>query len=200
MPRRGDESGYHHGDLRTAILDAAVELISERGAAKLSLRECARRAGVSHAAPYRHFPSKDHLLLAIAEDGFAKLYAAGRAAMADLTDPRDRLDAYGIAYVRFALEHPVHLRVMFTAELDPTLADSDDPQLAFELIRDTAAAVAGPDVDPDAAALAAWSLSHGLSMLILDGRVPEEHVGTPEAVDQLARSIYALWRGPLGGR
>ncbi|MCA9649634.1 MAG: TetR/AcrR family transcriptional regulator [Myxococcales bacterium] len=189
--------GYHHGDLRAAVIRAAVELIAERGHAKLSLRECARRAGVSHAAPYRHFPTKDALLVAIAAEGFDELYRAGLAAMEGLDDPRDRLDAYGVAYVRFAVQHPVHLRVMFTAELEG--CPEDLGREAFELLEHTAVAVVGPGVDPRAAAAAAWSLPHGLSMLILDGRIPAEVVADEAAVEALARSVYALWRGPLGG-
>ena len=189
--------GYHHGDLREALLRAAVDLIADNGLAKLSLRECARRAGVSHAAPYRHFEDKDALLLAIAEEGFGRLHAAGVAAMEGLHDPRERLDAYAVAYVRFALRHPVHLRVMFTAHFDDK-GQKDGGGPAFDLLRDTAAAVVGDEVDPRLAAVAAWSLPHGLSMLILDQRMPPEEVDTEEKVEALARQVFALWRGALG--
>ncbi|MCA9708300.1 MAG: TetR/AcrR family transcriptional regulator [Myxococcales bacterium] len=148
--------GYHHGDLRAALLQAAVALIAEHGVTKLSLRECARRAGVSHAAPYRHFPSKDALLVAIAEEGFGWLYQAGRRAMEGLVDPRERLDAYGVAYVRFAIEHPVHLRTMFTVRLDPSLA-ADVGRDAFDLLQEAAVAVAGPVAAAATAAAAATS-------------------------------------------
>lgn len=192
-------SRYHHGDLRAAILEAAIEVLAERGFAGLSLRECARRAGVSHAAPYRHFEDKDALLLAIAEEGFDALYAAATEAMEGLDDPRARLDAYGVAYVRHAIEHPEHHRVMFTAEKKgPEDVKSSTGQRAFELLVEAASAMAGPDEDPHEAAVAAWSLPHGLSMLILDGRIPAEHVDTVERVESLARTCYRLWRGPLG--
>lgn len=189
--------GYHHGDLRAALLVAAVELIAERGVGKLSLRECARRAGVSHAAPYRHFANKDAVLNAIAQEGFEWLYDAGLRAMEGIEDARDRLDAYGVAYVRFAIEHPVHVRAMFTLQFEhPGGEDKGGP--AFELLQKTAAEAAGSDADPQHAAVAAWALPHGLSMLILDGRIPQEHVADAEAVDALARAVYAMWRGPLG--
>ena len=191
------KDGYHHGNLRETLIHAAIELIAERGGHGLSLRECARRAGVSHAAPYRHFADKDALLYAIAEEGFAKLYDAGVASMEGLDDPRERLDAYGVAYVRFALENPVHLRVMFTMQYESPDDAADSGAAAFELLQEAAAAVAGPDVDSYTAAFAAWSLPHGLSMLVLDGRVPDELVEDEDAVECLARTVYAMWRGPL---
>jgi AcrR family transcriptional regulator len=177
--------------LRQTLLAAAVDSIAEGGIAGLSLRECARRAGVSHAAPYRHFASKSELLWAIAAQGFAVLAAAGRRAMEGLTDPDARLDAYGAAYVRFAFEHPVHHRVMFTSDLEPP-ADAQ-PDDAFALLLEAAAA-STPGARPELAALARWSLPHGLSMLILDGRVPPEVVRTGNEAEQLAREVIAHWR------
>ncbi len=185
---------YHHGDLRTALLEAAVVALREGGIAGLSLRDCARRVGVSHAAPYRHFASKDLLLAAIAGQGFAWLAAAGRAAMAGQRDPQARLDAYGQAYVRFAVAHPEHFRVMFTAQIaDCTEADQEVADAAFGLLRDAVAAVqaASPDAaipDADTAAVAYWSRPHGLAMLLLDGRVPPEAWDTPQ---KLAALVHA---------
>ncbi len=184
---------------------SAVELIAERGLAGLSLRECARRAGVSHAAPYRHFADKQALLVAIAEQGFGWLTEQGRAAMEGIDDPRLRLDAYGIAYVRFAVRHPVHHRVMFTAELGPETADrgtkTDGEQRdtgAFSLLLRSAEAIVGPDGNPELAAVALWSLTHGLSMLILDRRIPAEYIEDEDAVAALTQSVFDQWRGPLG--
>ncbi|WP_219906749.1 TetR/AcrR family transcriptional regulator [Enhygromyxa salina] len=199
---------YHHGDLRASLLDAAVELIAERGLHGLSLRECARRAGVSHAAPYRHFADKDALLLAIARRGFELLTRTGVAAMRGVEDPRDRLDAYGVAYVRFAVDNPVLFRVMFTAEIEepepesepePEPESQDHTGRAFELLMEAAAAVVGEDSEQaqELAAVASWSLPHGLAMLILDGRIPAEQASTPDEAEDLARKILAQWRGPL---
>ncbi len=185
---------YHHGDLRAALLDAAVLVLAEQGVAGLSLRECARRAGVSHAAPYRHFVSKDALLSAIAAEGFAWLHAVGVAAMAPLADPFARLDAYGLAYVRFALAHPHHFRLMFSSECShmvPTAQDQQDDR-AYTLLRDSAVAVVAPGVDPDVAAVAYWSRPHGLAMLLLDGRIPPERVAAESDLTQL---ILATVRG-----
>jgi AcrR family transcriptional regulator len=197
--RRKVKKTYHHGDLRSTLITAATELIAEHGVAGLSLRECARRAGVSHAAPYRHFPDKNALLLAIARDGFAALEAVGQEAMAGIDDPRDRLDAYAVAYVRFAIEHPVVFRLMFTSQFEHDGVEPVDGG-AFDLLVMTAATVAGPAVDARLAAAASWALPHGLAMLILDRRIPAEQVPGPDEAAALARTILQLWRGPLTDR
>ncbi|MCA9714716.1 MAG: TetR/AcrR family transcriptional regulator [Myxococcales bacterium] len=207
-PKSKSKRSYHHGDLRAAILAGAVEVIAERGLHGLSLRECARRAGVSHAAPYRHFADKDALLRAIARQGFEWLSEAGRRAMEGVTRPRDRLDGYGAAYVRFAVEHPVHHRVMFASELpndpaaregagDEGAGDEEDDAGAFTLLVETAAELVAPGVDPTPTAVASWSLVHGLAMLILDGRIPAEVVSSPDEAEAFARELFAQWRGAL---
>ncbi len=196
--RKKTDDTYHHGDLRDALLAVAAEVVAERGLQGLSIRECARRVGVSHAAPYRHFADKNALVYALAQQGFAWLAAKGRAAMQGIDDPRERLDAYGAAYARFAFEHPVHHRIMFASEIEvPEGAEKSDAG-AFDLLVEAAAAVAGPDQDPELAAVAAWALPHGLAMLVLDGRIPAEKAGTGDQVEALARSLFAMWRGPLG--
>ncbi len=186
-------------------------MIAERGLQGLSLRECARRAGVSHAAPYRHFADKGALLWAIAEQGFGWLVEHGKAAMEGVDDPRERLDAYAAAYVRFAVTHPVHYRVMFSAELNAKDADEEAPcpadesideaaqanASAFDLLLESAAAVVGPEGDALIGAVASWSLTHGLAMLILDGRIPDEYVASPDDAEAFARRAIAQWRGPL---
>ncbi len=194
MARKAKRKAYHHGDLRAALLEAAVAEIADKGLHGLSLRECARRAGVSHAAPYRHFADKDALLVAIAEEGFSMLSQAGRAAMEGLDDPRARLDAYGIAYVRFAVTYPSHFRVMFTSELDdPDPLARAAGERAFSLLVDSAAAVAGPE-SAELAGVAFWTVPHGLAMLMLDGRMPPEHTATPEAAAALAAQVLGVWR------
>ena len=196
---RSKSGAYHHGDLRDELLRAAVEIAAERGLSNLSLRECARRAGVSHAAPYRHFADKQALLYAIAEQGDAWLAEAGRAAMTNVVEPRARLDAYGVAYVRFALEHPVHFRVMFTGQHEePEVSPKDIPEdSAFGLLIRAAGAAIGRDGEAAlVAGFASWCVPHGLAMLLLDGRIPADRVATPEQVDQLARTVLALWRDP----
>jgi AcrR family transcriptional regulator len=191
---------YHHGDLRSALLKAAVELIDQRSLAALSLRECARRAGVSHSAPYRHFADKEALLLAIARQGYTWLEASGREAIACADAPLEKLDAYCVAYVRFAFEHPVHHRLMFTHPYEPhedDAAEDDTDPGAFDLLVRCARDVVAPGEDPMPTALAAWTLPHGLSMLMLDRRIPEHLVQTPQAVEALTRTLIARWRSDL---
>jgi len=106
-------STYHHGDLRRALLDAALSGIAEMGVEAFTLREAARRAGVSPGAPYRHFDSKDALLAAVAEECAGRLGAAMERALAEGGgDAMKHFRRAGVAYVRFAFEHPAHFRVM----------------------------------------------------------------------------------------
>ena len=151
-------SSYHHGDLRTALLRASGKVLEKEGISGLSLRDVARRAGVSHNAPYRHFPDRDALLAALAADGFEMLgEAMGAHAGREM----------GEAYVNFALEHPQRFRLMFGGLLDfgkyaelRTAADG-----AYQLL-----VLAFKDLPrPELAAAGAWALVHGLSHLLLDG-------------------------------
>jgi AcrR family transcriptional regulator len=159
--------GYHHGDLRRTVLAAAVDAIGESGLDGWSLRELARRAGVSHAAPAHHFGDKAGLLTALAAEGFDLL--------ADTLAPAasDFLEA-GLAYVRFAVEHPVHFGVMFQPKL--YRADDETVRAAREragaLLRQGAQAV---ETTPDAGAVTAragWSIAHGFASLCLAGAIP----------------------------
>src|SRR5499425_1218502 len=108
---------YHHDNLREALLEEAVRLIGEAGPGALTLREVARRAGVSHNAPYRHFRDKDDLLAAIAQEGFERLTATIRTAAAKKRIPFEQLESAGIAYVEFAQAQPEHFSVMFSVDL-----------------------------------------------------------------------------------
>ena len=162
---------YHHGDLKATILAEAAVLVADRGADGLSLRELARAAGVSHAAPAHHFTDRRGLFTALATEGFGMLADA-------LKDARpDFLDA-ALAYVRFALGHPGHYEVMF----DKSLYDATNPEL---VVAETAAGTelaAGVGTlddprandDPQAAALAAWSLVHGFSLLWLNKAIDDD--------------------------
>jgi AcrR family transcriptional regulator len=155
-------STYHHGDLRAAILRAAGKQLEKHGIAALSLREVARRAGVSHNAPYRHFPDRDSLLAALAAEGFENL--------AEKTRARQGREM-GEAYVGFALSHPQRYRLMFGG----LLRLDEHPELRERAHASYAAlekAFAGQGVDARLAAAAAWSLVHGLAHLILDGHFP----------------------------
>jgi AcrR family transcriptional regulator len=154
-------STYHHGDLRAAVLTAASKMIEKEGLAGLSVREAARRAGVSHNAPYRHFPDRDALLAALAASGFEEL---GKA----LENRSGR--ELGEAYVRFALAHPQRFRLMFGGRL----ASDEYPELqaqAQATFGKLEKAFAGLGDEANFAAAAAWSLVHGLAQLLLDGHL-----------------------------
>src|SRR5258706_6813060 len=132
---------YHHGDLRDTLLQSALELLESEGIDALSLRELARRVGVSHAAPSHHFPDKRALLAALAAHGFATLAdEMDRAATRAGRDPVRRLTATGVAYVRFALAHPRLFRLMFGSDFDerdahPELAAAGERAFAVLLDR-----------------------------------------------------------------
>jgi AcrR family transcriptional regulator len=181
-----NRESYHHGDLKAAILGQAAILVAERGADGISLRELARVAGVSHAAPAHHFTDRRGLFTALAAEGFRLLAEALGEARPDFIDAAR-------AYVRFALDHPGHYAVMF----DKSLYDNTDDELI------AAAVAAGAELnhgvgtlgdahakaDPDGAALAAWSLVHGFSLLWLNDAV--DRTGDPIAtIERLARILF----------
>ncbi|GAA1376943.1 TetR/AcrR family transcriptional regulator [Catellatospora chokoriensis] len=160
--------GYHHGDLRRTVLDAAVDAIGESGLDGWSLRELARRAGVSHAAPAHHFGDKAGLLTALAAEGFDLLAATLKQAGPDFLEA-------GLAYVRFATEHPVHFGVMFQPKL--YRADDDAVRQAREragaLLAQGARAVAASPAGSANTARAGWSIAHGFASLWLAGALTE---------------------------
>jgi AcrR family transcriptional regulator len=185
-----DKEHYHHGDLRRALLDASLELISKEGFAALSLREVARRAGVTHAAPYRHFADKEALLAAVAEEGFRAMTARMRQVMAREPTPMRRLMACGVAYVLFAVENAAHFRVMFGPHFTRPLVPSDAQEAgnSFKVLMDAIleAQRAGEirEGEPQALALTCWSLVHGLASLWVDGLLA--HTGMSMGVEALA--------------
>lgn len=194
-PRRRRDT-YHHGDLRRALTGAALDLIARHGPAGFTLREAARRAGVTHAAPYRHFAGKTALLAAVAEEGFAGMRASMLAALARAgADPATRLQALGVAYVRYAVAHPSHFRVMFGSEVaDKTVysglaaAAAATFQLLVEAID---ACQASGQIQPGPAeelAVPLWSIVHGLAGLVIDGQVPG---APPDGVSVAARAARA---------
>lgn len=167
---------YHHGDLRRALIDASLALIAEEGFSALTLREVARRAGVTHAAPYRHFADKEALFAAVAEEGFRSMAAEMRERMGKETEPAERLIACGVAYVLFAVRHPSHFRVMFGPHFPRPLQHeglSTEGTNGFELLVQclTEGQQAGVlrSGDTLSLALTSWSIVHGLASLLVDG-------------------------------
>jgi AcrR family transcriptional regulator len=172
--------GYHHGDLRRHLIEVGERLLDERGVEGFTLRECARRAGVSPSAPSHHFGNVTGLLTAIATIGFEGLTGAMEAALAGSDDtPGARLRAIGGAYIRYAVAHPARYRVAFGA----MPLDAHDPALreaggrAMGILRGELRALRGEpagevgDLSFDAAVAFAWSAVHGFARLLIDGQL-----------------------------
>jgi AcrR family transcriptional regulator len=192
-----EDKPYHHGDLRNALIASGLAILKEQGLDGLNLREVARHAGVSHAAPYRHFADKGALIAAIAADGFRQLELAMRKALGlSETSTRDRLIALGQAYVRFAQRHPDHFRLMFSAlsgpEKDSALfiqAKSSFLVLA-QVVAEGQANGELKSGDPLHFSQAIWAGVHGLAELILGGQIkPAE--SKARDVEDLARRHVA---------
>jgi AcrR family transcriptional regulator len=170
--RRG---AYHHGDLKRALTEAALALVAEKGPKGFTLTEAARRAGVSAAAPYRHFADKAQLLAAVAEEGFVQLHEALSAAGAAAPDPKNRVIELGRAYVGWAVTHPDYYQSMFGAET----VKRDHPDLvaaggrAFGNLVDAITSCLESGVlagqDPLKIAGPMWSLVHGVASLAIGG-------------------------------
>jgi AcrR family transcriptional regulator len=162
---------YHHGNLRSALLSTSLALIRKEGIHDFTLREVARRAGVSHTAPYRHFRGKDDLLAAIAEDGFNRLTAKIREAASKGDSCLERLQMAGIAYVQFGLDRPEEFQVMFSVELAPDIHPSARAaaESSFEsllaLVVDCQREGFLPRYEPPMAARIAWAHVHGITEL-----------------------------------
>ena len=179
--RKKQARPYHHGDLRRALIDTALQIIDEEGSAAVTIRALAQRLGVSHAAPGYHFADRDALLVEVATEGFRLFADTLEAAARGTPTPTARLVAVGLAYVRFASQHPSYLRVMFGRGLregsDWPEALQEEAHRGYQALTDAVESlVATLPGDPgavDEIAFTAWSLVHGMAMLWIDG--PARH-------------------------
>lgn len=175
------KDGYHHGNLANALLEAVAGIVSEKGVSGVSLREAARRAGVSHSAPAHHFGDKEGLLSALAEQGFGYLATAMVAAVAAAQGKSDldQMKAMGKAYVTFAASYPAHFDVMFRSGLDKSMHNTlhNAAQATFMVLHSKATDLVDkgrfPGVDPRDLSVFFWSLVHGLASLWVDGSLPQ---------------------------
>lgn len=199
-PAPPPKSGYHHGNLKTALISAADAIIREKGIEGFSLREAARRAGVSIGAPAHHFGSATGLLTEVALLGYDSLGAALNAVLPS-DDPARDLRDLALAYVRFALDHPGRFRLMFR----PDLVKRDDPryaQASAQALTGFAAAITRKSAATDdkmADIFVVWSSIHGMANLVLDGKAQYLFCGaTPEqfTADILPAVLQAQW--PFG--
>jgi AcrR family transcriptional regulator len=190
-------SRRRHGNLRRVVLDASLALIAAEGVSALSMREVARKAGVTHAAPYHHFRDRAAILAALAEEGFGLLAAGMRSALNAIPAPdvQQRFEACGVAYFEFALRHPAYFRVMGRPELsEPAEHPGVDAagaavlQIVVECVRDLRSAKqAASTIEPMVLVLTGWSSAHGLATLWVDGPLSRGLLGGDPHV--MARSV-----------
>lgn len=187
--------------LRQSILDASLALITAEGLEGFSMREVARRAGVSHQAPYHHFSDREAILAAIVAEGFERLRDRTLAALEGVSDPAKRFTATGKAYLDFALEHPAHFKVMFRSELvreEKHEAASACAQGAYDvLVRVAGEVSAASGLNREVVILLAWSTVHGAANLMLEGKLdkaidaPAERKAAAYAAIEL---LELVWR------
>jgi len=162
---------YHHGDLRAAVIAAGLDRLAEGDVGELGLRALARDVGVSATALYRHFPDKEALLDALANEGLRRLGALQSQAWLKAGGGSAGFKATGIAYVRFAYDEPALFRLSFTRQMTERKEEGDGGEVAYNLLRASVGEALPGVKDPDVAALHAWALVHGLAMLVLDRRI-----------------------------
>lgn len=172
-------NNYHHGDLKNALIQAGIEILSREGMEALSLRQVARRAGVSHTAPYAHFADKQALIAAIAAAGYQKLYEALITAQQPQDDPLARLMGTAHAYLQFALDEPDHFRITFSGVVE---AEQDYPDyveqskrcfaLVVKVVEDCQTDGLFTQADTQLVAVSIWSCIHGFVQLLLAKQLP----------------------------
>jgi len=171
-----DTANYHHGNLRQALLDAAIAQIKEHGVEKLSMRAIARIVGVSQTAPYRHFEDKNHLLAEVATQAFAELYDISMAVVDPNRTPLQNIHTTGLVYLNYAIENPEKYRVIFGSRIQnrqsyPKMIEAGEKSFQI-LIDQVERGVADGDFIPGCALILAntlWTQVHGAASLILDG-------------------------------
>jgi AcrR family transcriptional regulator len=194
LPKSAGGRGYHHGDLRNGLLEAARAILEEESLAALTLRAVARKAGVSHAAPYRHFPNHEALLVELSIEGFDELREAiGEAAKAQGTES-DKIATIGAAYMRFVAARPALARLMFGGQLP-----NRDQFPTLGLKADSIGSEIGAALHDSALGLAVWGSVHGLAMLVLENvidlgqRRSGLHV-LPARAEIILRSLFSTTR------
>lgn len=192
---------YHHGDLRRVLIDAALQLVGEGGPDAVSVREAARRAGVSPGAPFRHFPSRDALMQAVAEEAQRRFRAEIEVALSEAVagDPLARFRSLGLAYVRWAMRNPTHFEILSSRRFfdrDTAAGVSADNAELIELTERTLAeAFAKGQLRPGnlkAVQIAGRALVYGFARMNIDGHFPRWGVVGPEA-ERTAEAIIDLF-------
>lgn len=202
-PESTSRAGYHHGDLKSALLEAARILLERDGPEAISFRAIARAAGVSQTAPYHHFQNKEDLLATLAGNGFQELGICQEYAAANANPGRGRIVAIGLDYVRFAIANPQLYRLMFGVGISNWRAYPDVLELKSATFRPIQTALTThlaesgktDGVRLEDIATSAWSLVHGMSMLIIDGSL--DHAGSdPLKIERILTGyVDALYPG-----
>lgn len=189
MAKAKEKGAYHHGDLREGLLEAARAILETEGLAALSLRAVARKAGVSHAAPYRHFPNHEALLVELSREGLAELRDAVVTAASSNGTEADRIAHIGGAYMRFVARRPALMRLMFSLPNRDSHAD---------IVRgsDDIGAAIGDALNNPVLGLAVWAAAHGLATLVLENVIDlgQRRAGTdvlPSRAEILLRSLFS---------
>ena len=198
---------YHHGDLKNALIQAGIVILAEEGVGGLSLRKVARRAGVSHAAPYAHFADKQNLIAAIASDGHKKIFErfeAVRARHAD--DPLRQFVAGAWAFVEFGLKSPDHYKITFSGAIQDEHSHSEFIEYsqrnmqALRVIVEqcrSAEVLRGDSADPELQAVSIWGMLHGLVLLTIQRQLPGALMKKNQPKDMLIAALQQVVRVPI---
>ena len=207
-PREAEAKPYHHGDLRRVLVEAALQLVSEGGMDAVSVREAARRAGVSPGAPFRHFPSRDALLQAVAEEAQRRFRAEIETALtgAPAGDPLGRFRCLGLAYLRWAMRNPTHFEVISSRRLfdhDHAAAISSDNAaliaLAEQTLADAFAAGQLRATNLKQVQIAGRALVYGFARMNIDGHFPRWGVAAGEA-ERTAEAVLDVFIAGIAKR
>lgn len=195
---------YHHGDLKNALIQAGIEILAEEGVGGLSLRKAARKAGVSHAAPYAHFADKQNLIAAIASDGHQKLNERLQAVMVAYSDdPLQQLIGAAWAYVQFGLDAPAHYKITFSGVIQDEHGHPEFVQISqsnmqmLKTIIDQcreAGILYSSDVDAELQAVIIWGQIHGLVSLMIQGQLPSSLLKRVQPEDMLIATLQQVVR------
>jgi AcrR family transcriptional regulator len=195
MPSKGGR--YHHGDLRAALIDTAIELIGERGVRNFSLAEASRRLGVAVSAPYAHFADRDDLLAAVTVHAFERISAALLPAMTEFQEPADRLAAMARGYVRFAAADRPLFEVLYGVGLDkaryPQIEKAERPLTDAFLA--CVGALSGDKTQAEYLATAVEATAHGYALFLLDGDFGAGEEAVSVGAERAARATLALIEG-----
>lgn len=191
---------YHHGDLKNALIQAGIAILSKEGLSGLSLRKVAQRAGVSHSAPYSHFPDKQSLIAAISTEGFHQLYSELNAAIAPYADdPKRQLLEGTRAYARFAMKHTDAFKIMFSGVLEKEKeypAFVEISHKTFERVVDIVRACQDAGIlrstSPELMAVAVWGQVHGIVSLALEGQISHTVLDDHTALDLASFAIEQM--------